>query len=88
VKIVMALAGIPKAQSKPKALRHAFAIEGTQERISLFLLKKWLGHAKLETTEIYATPLGREERALARLMWRWLPREFEAPDADTSTRVD
>ena len=76
VKFVMRLAGIPDAQAKPKALRHAFAIEGIQERISLTLLKKWLGHAKLETTEIYATPLGREERALARLMWHGVSREF------------
>lgn len=82
VKIVMRLAGIPEAQSKPKALRHAFAIEGTQQRISLSLLKKWLGHAKLETTEIYATPLGREERALARLMWGGVSRDLVAADTE------
>jgi len=72
----MRLAGVPEAQAKPKALRHAFAIDGTQERVGLSLLKKWLGHAKLETTEIYATPLGPEERMLARLMWHGIPGEF------------
>ena len=70
VKETMRLAGIPEAQSKPKALRHAFGIEGTQQRVGLSLLKKWLGHAKLETTEIYATPVGKEERKLASLLWR------------------
>lgn len=76
VKEVMVLAGVPDAQAKPKALRHAFGIEGTQARVGLSLLKKWLGHAKLETTEIYATPIGREERSLARLMWRNVPHDF------------
>ena len=73
VKETMAFAGVPEAQAMPKALRHAFGVEGTQARVGLSLLKKWLGHAKLETTEIYATPIGREERALARLMWRGIP---------------
>ena len=73
----MRLAGVPEAQSKPKALRHAFGVDGTQQRVGLSLLKKWLGHAKLETTEIYATPIGIEERKLARFMWRGA---LEEPD--------
>jgi len=74
----MAAAGIPSTQAKPKALRHAFAIEAVQKRIALSLIKKWLGHAKIETTAIYAEPIGEEERALARLMWRTLP-AFKGP---------
>jgi hypothetical protein len=46
-------------------------------RLGLSLLKKWLGHAKLETTEIYATPIGKEERRLARLMWRGVLKETD-----------
>lgn len=70
VRFVMHLANIPTFLHKPKALRHAFAIAATDERITLGLVKKWLGHAKIETTEMYATPIGRQERALAKLMWK------------------
>jgi integrase len=73
VKSVMAVAGIGRGQSKPKALRHAFAVEAVQQRIALSLIKKWLGHAKIETTAIYAEPVGEEERSLARLMWQAMP---------------
>jgi site-specific recombinase XerD len=65
----MAAAGISSIQAKPKALRHAFAVEAVQKRTALSLIKKWLGHAKIETTVVYAE----EERALARLMWQGVP---------------
>jgi integrase/recombinase XerD len=71
----MAAADIGPAQAKPKALRHAFAVEAVQQRIALSLIKKWLGHAKIETTALYAEPVGEEERALARLMWQAIPLE-------------
>ncbi len=77
VKSIMRLANIPKAQAKPKALRHAFGVEAVQDRIAITLVKKWLGHAKLQSTEIYATPLGREERKLASLMWRGIRGSFD-----------
>ncbi|MEI9887754.1 MAG: tyrosine-type recombinase/integrase [Rhizomicrobium sp.] len=70
---IMVEAGIGAGQAKPKALRHAFAVEAVQQRIALSLIKKWLGHAKIETTAIYAEPVGDEERALARLMWQAVP---------------
>lgn len=72
VKVAMTNAGIPSAVAKPKALRHAFAVEAVQQRIALSLIRKWLGHARIETTAIYADALGEEERALAKLMWREL----------------
>jgi len=53
-------------------LRHAFGVDAVQNRIALSLVKKWLGYAKIETTAIYADPIGAEERALARLMWKRL----------------
>jgi site-specific recombinase XerD len=65
-------AGIPPDLAKPKSLRHAFAVEAVQRKIALSVIKKWLGHAKLETTAIYADPVGDEERSLASLMWRAL----------------
>jgi integrase len=73
VRQVMHQAGIGKGLAMPKALRHAFAVEAVQQRIALSVIKKWLGHAKIETTAIYAEPVGEEERALARLMWQAIP---------------
>ncbi|MDE2133924.1 MAG: tyrosine-type recombinase/integrase [Alphaproteobacteria bacterium] len=86
VKAVMRLANIPEAQAKPKALRHAFGVEAVQDRIAITLVKKWLGHAKLQSTEIYATPLGREERRLAAHMWRGIRGSF-GPGSDQTESV-
>jgi hypothetical protein len=33
------------------------------------MLSKWMGHASLEVTAIYANALGTEELALAARMW-------------------
>jgi integrase len=33
------------------------------------MVKKWLGHARLETTEIYLEIVGFEERKMAQLLW-------------------
>jgi len=73
VKRRMIAIGVPPHVAKPKALRHGFGVAAVQQRITLSLVKKWLGHAKIETTAIYADPVGDEERALARLMWRNVP---------------
>lgn len=70
VKEVMRLAHEPEHVSMPKALRHAFGAEAALNQVSLSLIKKWMGHAKLETTEIYTSLIGDEERSLARLTWR------------------
>jgi integrase len=74
VKKIMRLANSPEYVSKPKALRHAFGAEAALNQVSLPLVKKWLGHAKLETTEIYTSLVGREERALAQRMWKGVER--------------
>ncbi|MGC9955084.1 MAG: tyrosine-type recombinase/integrase [Rhizomicrobium sp.] len=78
-KAVMRAAQVPAAIAKPKALRHAFGVEAVQNRIALSLVSKWLGHTKIETTAIYAEPIGDEERALAQLMWQRLPLGFKQP---------
>ena len=70
VKRVMARAGIADAFAKPKALRHAFAVEAGQNGVQLNIVQRWLGHARIETTAIYAGALGSEERALAGRTWR------------------
>jgi site-specific recombinase XerD len=61
---------VPYFVSKPKALRHAFGAEAALNQVALTLIKKWMGHSRIETTEIYTSLIGREERALARLTWR------------------
>jgi integrase len=33
------------------------------------MMQKWLGHARIETTAIYANAVGPEERAIASRMW-------------------
>ena len=71
VKEVCAVAGIPKAIAMPRALRHTFGVEGaTRANIPLGTIKRWLGHARLESTIIYCEAVGAEERALAARMWK------------------
>jgi len=69
VKRVMKVAGIADVLCKPKALRHGFAIDAGQHGVPLNIVQRWLGHARLETTAIYAGALGDEERTLARRTW-------------------
>jgi site-specific recombinase XerD len=70
VKSVMHEAGIAEGLCKPKALRHAFAVEAGQKGVPLNIVQRWLGHARMETTAIYGNAIGREERNLARRTWR------------------
>ena len=70
VKVLMRRAGVGGPCAVPKGLRHGFAVEGTSERmVPLNVMQKWLGHARIETTAIYANALGKEERELASRTW-------------------
>ena len=71
-------AGLAENLCKPKALRHAFAVEAGQKGIPLNIVQRWLGHARIETTAIYANAIGDEERNLARKAWCSL--ELAIPD--------
>ncbi len=77
VKQVMKKAEHPDHISKPKSLRHAFGAEAALSNIPLTMIKKWLGHANIRTTEIYTTLVGDEERAIARITWARLNRVLE-----------
>ena len=46
------LAGIKKKASC-HSLRHTFATAKAQQAVSAYRLRDWLGHASLETTQIY-----------------------------------
>jgi len=72
VRHVMLSAGIAEGVCKPKALRHGFAVDAGQNGVQLNIVQRWLGHARIETTAIYASALGKEERALARRTWKSL----------------
>ena len=69
VKVVMRKAGIAENLCRPKALRHAFAVKAGQKGVPLNIVQRWLEHARIETTVIYANALGEEERNLARRTW-------------------
>lgn len=78
VKGAMRKAGITENLCKPKALRHALAVEAGQKGIPLNIVQRWLGQARIETTAIYASAIGDEERNLARRTWSSL--ELGIPD--------
>jgi len=66
---VMAEAGLSGPPASPKGLRHAFGVAAVSTGIPLNLVQKWLGHAQLSTTAIYANASGDEEQTIARKMW-------------------
>ncbi|MEM9297197.1 MAG: site-specific integrase [Bacteroidota bacterium] len=68
IKEVMNSANIFGVRSSAKGLRHGFAVNAVN-KAPLTLVKKWLGHSKLETTEIYLNILGAEEREIAQKIW-------------------
>jgi integrase/recombinase XerD len=69
VHMVMDAAGLDGPQASPKGLRHGFGVTAVSAGIPLNLVQKWLGHAQLTTTAIYADAVGAEEQDIARRMW-------------------
>ena len=67
---VMNDADIPEGPHKcPKGLRHGFGVLAMTKGIQLNMVSKWMGHASLEVTAIYANAQGEEQRAIAARMW-------------------
>ena len=69
VSAVMAQAGLSGEHATPKGLRHGFGVAAVSSGIPLNLVQKWLGHAQLSTTAIYADAVGDEEHSIAARMW-------------------
>jgi len=70
VKAVMDAAELGEGpQSSPKGLRHGFGVAAVTTGIPLNMVQKWLGHAQLSTTAIYADAVGSEEKSIASRMW-------------------
>ena len=69
VHAVMEAARLDGPHASPKGLRHGFGVAAVSAGIPLNLVQKWLGHAQLTTTAIYADAVGEEEQSIAARMW-------------------
>ena len=67
---VLERAGIEGPQASPKGLRHGFGVQAVSSGVPLNMVQKWLGHAQLSTTAIYADAVGAEEKSIMGRMWR------------------
>jgi integrase/recombinase XerD len=76
---VMARAGVRGPHASPKGLRHGFGVAAVTAGVPLNLVQKWLGHAQLSTTAIYADAVGEEEHAIAARMWCSQEQHHPAP---------
>jgi integrase len=68
VREVMRAAGLAGAHASPKGLRHGFGVQAVTAGVPLNLVQRWLGHAQLTTTAIYADAVGAEEQSIAARM--------------------
>ncbi len=67
---VMDAAGIEDGPHKmPKGLRHAYGLNAILKGVPVTSLRKWMGHAKLETTAIYVDAVGAQQQEIAARMW-------------------
>ena len=66
---VMVAARLEGPHASPKGLRHGFGVAAVSAGVPLNMVQKWLGHAQLTTTAIYADAVGAEEKDIARRMW-------------------
>lgn len=69
IKEVMQQADIHGAHASPKGLRHSYGVHAVRCGIVLNLIQRWMGHASIKTTAIYANAVGAEEREIAQRMW-------------------
>lgn len=69
IKAVMREANITGVQASPKGLRHGYGIHALRNGVPLNMLQKWMGHASMATTAIYANAISTEELEIADRMW-------------------
>lgn len=69
VAAVLEEAGVRGPQASPKGLRHGFGVQAVSSGVPLNMVQKWLGHAQLSTTAIYADAVGAEEQGIMMRMW-------------------
>jgi integrase len=83
IKKVMQHSGIAGRHACPRGLRHAFGVGSLQSGVPLNLVQRWLGHARMSTTAIYADASGPEEVSFAAHFW---DRTAEPPKTKTPSR--
>ena len=66
---VMEEVAVQGPHATPKGLRHGFGVAAVSAGIPLNMVQKWLGHAQLSTTAIYADAMGAEEQDITSRMW-------------------
>jgi integrase/recombinase XerD len=69
VKGAMIEAGVVGRPGCPRGLRHGFGVSTLQAAVPLNMVQKWMGHARMSTTAIYADASGEEEAAFAERFW-------------------
>lgn len=70
IKATMIEAEITEGKHRcPKGLRHAYGVHAVLCGVPLNMLQKWMGHAQMSTTSIYASAVGKEEADIASNMW-------------------
>ncbi len=69
VKNCMLQADIVGVKASPKGLRHGFAVACITKEIPVSMVRKWMGHARLESTTVYLDLVGDEERDLVSRIW-------------------
>lgn len=70
MKDAMRQAGVVGRQACPRSLRHAFGVGTLRAGVPINLVQRWLGHARISTTAIYASASGPEELDFAARFWR------------------
>jgi integrase len=83
VKSVMNRAGVSGVGACPKGLRHGFGTAAIS-CVPLNIVSRWLGHADLATTAIYAAAIGPEEFAFAERFWRLSEEAMPAAEVHAS----
>jgi integrase/recombinase XerD len=69
IKDALLEAGVVGRLACPRGLRHGYAVTALQASVPLNLVQRWLGHARIATTAIYASACGDEEAAFAARLW-------------------
>ena len=69
VKGAMLEAGVVGRPACPRGLRHGFGVGTLQALVPLNMVQKWMGHARISTTAIYADASGDEEADFAARFW-------------------
>jgi integrase/recombinase XerD len=69
IKQVMMFAQVIGPAACPRGLRHSFCVAALQAAVPLNLAQRWMGHARISTTAIYADVTGPEELTFAARLW-------------------